>query len=45
MITKIICDCSNVTDVNNINAVKVDLEEDGRVIIKLSITSFLRRKS
>ena len=33
MITKIICDASNVTDVNNINAVKVDLEEDGRVII------------
>lgn len=33
MITKIICDCSSVTDVNNINAVKVDLEEDGRVII------------
>ena len=33
MITKIICDASNVTDVNNINAVKVDLEEDGSVII------------
>ncbi len=33
MITKIICDASNVTDVNNINAVKVDLEDDGRVII------------
>ena len=33
MITKIICDCSNVTDVNNINAVKVDLEDDGRVIV------------
>lgn len=33
MITKIICEASNVTDVNNINAVKVDLEEDGRVII------------
>ena len=33
MITKIICDASNVQDVNNINAVKVDLEDDGRVII------------
>ena len=33
MITKIICDSSNVTDVNNINAVKVDLEDDGRVIV------------
>ncbi len=33
MITKIICESSNVTDVNNINAVKVDLEDDGRVII------------
>ena len=33
MITRIICEASNVTDVNNINAVKVDLEDDGRVII------------
>lgn len=33
MITKIICESSNVTDVNNINAVKVDLEDDGRVVI------------
>ncbi len=33
MITKIICDASNVTEVTNINAVKVDLEDDGRVII------------
>jgi len=33
MITKIICDCSNVTEVNDVNAVKVDLEDDGRVII------------
>ena len=32
-ITKIICEASNVTDVNNVNAVKVDLEDDGRVII------------
>ncbi len=33
MITKIICDASSVNDVNNINAVKVDLEDDGRVVI------------
>lgn len=33
VITKIICTASNVSDVNNVNAVKVDLEEDGRVII------------
>ena len=33
MITKIICEASNVNDVNNVNAVKVDLEDDGRVII------------
>ncbi len=33
MITKIICEASGVSDVNNVNAVKVDLEEDGRVII------------
>ena len=33
MITKIICDASNVTSVTDINAVKVDLEDDGRVII------------
>ena len=32
-ITKIICEASNVTEVNDINAVKVDLEDDGRVII------------
>ena len=32
-ITKIICEASNVTEVNNVNAVKVDLEDDGRVII------------
>lgn len=32
-ITKIICDASNVTEVTNVNAVKVDLEDDGRVII------------
>ena len=33
MITKIICEASNVKEVTNINAVKVELEDDGRVII------------
>ena len=33
MITKIILECSHVNAVNDINAVKVDLEDDGRVII------------
>ncbi len=33
MITKIILECSNVKTVNDKNAVKVDLEDDGRVII------------
>lgn len=33
MITKIICDASNVTTVTDMNAVKVDLEDDGRVVI------------
>jgi len=32
-ITKIICEASNVKEVTNINAVKVELEDDGRVII------------
>ena len=32
-ITKIICEASNVTEVTNVNAVIVDLEDDGRVII------------
>ncbi len=32
-ITKIICEASGVTEVTNINAVKVELEDDGRVII------------
>ena len=32
-ITRIICEASNVTEVTNINAVKVELEDDGRVII------------
>ena len=33
MITKIILEASNVNTVNDANAVKVDLEDDGRVII------------
>ena len=33
MITKIILEASNVTSVTDMNAVKVDLEDDGRVII------------
>ena len=33
MITKIILEASGVTAVNDVNAVKVDLEDDGKVII------------
>lgn len=33
MITKIILECSNVNTVQDVNAVKVDLEDDGTVII------------
>lgn len=33
MITKIILECSHVTSVNDINAVKVDLQDDGTVLI------------
>ena len=33
MITKIICEASNVTSVTDMNAVKVDLGEDGKVTI------------
>ena len=33
MITKIILEASNVTSVTDMNAVKVDLEDDGRIII------------
>lgn len=33
MITQIILECSNVKSVNEIGAVKVDLEDDGKVII------------
>ena len=43
MITKIICDASNVKDVNNINAVKVDLEDDGRVIIYHSVQEIINK--
>ena len=32
-ITKIICDSSNVTEVTNVNAVKIDIEDNGQVII------------
>lgn len=33
MITKIICEASNVNTVTDMNAVKVDLEDDGKVVI------------
>ncbi len=33
MITKIILECSHVNTVNDINAVKVDIEDDGRVVV------------
>ena len=33
MITKIICDTSNVTSVNDVRAVKIEIEDDGRVMI------------
>lgn len=33
MITKIICEASNVNAVTDMNAVKVDLEDDGKVVI------------
>ena len=33
MITKIICEASNVTAVNDMRAVKVDIEDDGKVVI------------
>ena len=32
-ITKIICETSNVTEVTNVNAVKIDIEDNGQVII------------
>ena len=43
MITKIILEASNVTAVNDINAVKVDLEDDGRVIIYHSNKEIIER--
>ena len=43
MITKIICEASNVTEVTNVNAVKVELEDDGRVIIYHSDKEIIER--
>lgn len=43
MITKIILDASNVKSVNDINAVKVDLEDDGRVIIYHKDASVIKK--
>ena len=43
MITKIILEASNVTAVTDINAVKVDLEDDGRVIIYHSDKDVIER--
>ena len=43
MITKIILEASNVNAVNDINAVKVDLEDDGRVIIYHSDADVIER--
>ena len=33
VITKIIQECSNVIDVNDVNAVKIDIADDGKVVI------------
>ena len=43
MITKIILECSNVTAVNDKNAVKVDLEDDGRVLIYHTDPEIIRK--
>ena len=43
MITKIILEASNVNAVNDINVVKVDLEDDGRVIIYHSDADVIER--
>jgi len=43
MITKIILESSNVTSVNDKNAVKVDLEDDGRVIIYHSDKEIIKK--
>ena len=42
MITKIICDASGVTSVTDVNAVKVDLEDDGTVIIYHSDSEIIK---
>lgn len=43
MITKIICDASGVTSVTDVNAVKVDLEDDGTVIIYHSDSEIIEK--
>ena len=43
MITKIICEASNVSAVTDMNAVKVDLEDDGRVTIYHSDKDIITR--
>ena len=43
MITKIILEASNVKTVNDKNAVKVDLEDDGRVVIYHSDKEIIRK--
>ena len=43
MITKIICEASNVSAVTDMNAVKVDLEDDGRVTIYHSDKDIIAR--
>jgi len=43
MITKIICECSNVSLVNDIRAVKVDIEDDGKVVIYHSDKDVIER--
>lgn len=43
MITKIICDASNVKTVQDKDAVKVDLEDDGRVIVYHSDPEIIKR--
>ena len=43
MITKIILEASNVTAVNDKNAVKVDLEDDGRVIVYHSDSEIIKK--
>ena len=45
MITKIICDASNVKSVTDVNAVKVDLEDDGTVIIYHSDKEIIEKTS